>query len=127
MFPRQIITQLYGIQHSSTDSGKYALFIRLLNKLTMVHKTQQELITDGFILPCQATEDTEWVSDPADPTMHETGPIRQGETIWVHHELFGSGPTWEPARLMDNTLRFVQPHHFGLKIRSANPAHSNPL
>ncbi len=90
----------------------------------MIHETQSESITDEFTLPCQATQDTVWVSDPANPTVHKTGPICRGETIWVHHELFGSGPTWEPARLKDNTLCFVQPHHFGLKVLSTGPPHS---
>lgn len=73
----------------------------------MTHKTQPESTTNEFTLPCQATQDTVWVSDPANPTEHGTGPIHQGDTIWIHHELFGSGPTWEPARLKDNTCCFV--------------------
>lgn len=87
----------------------------------MIHEPQPESVTNHFTLPCQATQDTVWVSDPANPTLHETGPIRRGETIWVHHELFGSGPTWEQARLKDSQLCFVQPHHFDLKIRSTDP------
>lgn len=93
----------------------------------MIHKTQPELTPSDFTLPCQATQDTIWVSDPANPTHRETGPIRRGETIWVHHELFGSGPTWEPARLTNNRHCFVQPHHFGLKVRLTDPPHSVSL
>lgn len=93
----------------------------------MVHKSQQEWITDEFTLPCQATQDTVWVSDPANSTVHETGPIHQGETIWVHRELFGSGPTWEPARLKDNKLGFVQPHHFSQTVHLTGPPHSVSL
>jgi hypothetical protein len=93
----------------------------------MLHKSQLEWVTDEFTLPCLATQDTVWVSDPANHTEHETGPIHQGETIWVHHELFGSGPTWEPARLTDNTLCFVQPHHFDRKIPPTGPPHSVSL
>ncbi len=93
----------------------------------MIHETQPESIFDEFTLPCQATQDTVWVSDPADPTVYKTGPIRRGDTIWVHHELFGSGPIWQPARLKGSRLGFVQPHHFDQKVDSPNLEHSVSL
>ncbi|SFE89682.1 hypothetical protein [Spirosoma endophyticum] len=67
---------------------------------------------EGFTFPCRAVQDTTWVADPANPTMPQTGLIRQGETIWLQTEPFGSGPAWQLARLANQTLCFVQPHQF---------------
>lgn len=67
---------------------------------------------DDFTCPYKALQDTVWVSDPANPVAHQTGPIRKGETVWLQAQPFGSGPYWQIARLIDKTVCFVQPHHF---------------
>ncbi|WP_128548812.1 hypothetical protein [Larkinella soli] len=68
--------------------------------------------TGPFDFPCKANQKTEWVRNPANSTHVETGDVQKGEIIWFHVEPFGSGPTWQPARLADNTLGFVHPYHF---------------
>ena len=79
---------------------------------SMRKKTSVAGTVEGFAFPCRAAQDTSWVADPANPTKSQTGLIRQGETIWLQAEPFGSGPVWQLARLADQTLCFVQPHHF---------------
>ena len=69
-------------------------------------------LDEPFSFPCQANRDTTWATDPANPVAAQTGPIRQGDTIWLQAERFGSGPEWQAARLADHRLCFVQPHHF---------------
>ena len=65
-----------------------------------------------FAFSCEAAQDTVWVSDPAEPANARTGSIHKGETIWLQAHLFGSGPVWQSARLANDTICFVQPHHF---------------
>lgn len=65
-----------------------------------------------FAFPYWAAQDTTWVEDPANPTQSQTGLIGKGETIWLQTERFGSGPAWQLARLANQTICFVQPHHF---------------
>lgn len=78
----------------------------------MSKKTSVTGVVEGFTFPYLAAQDTTWVEDPANPTKPQTGLIRQGETIWLQTEPFGSGPVWQLARLSNQTLCFVQPHHF---------------
>jgi len=65
-----------------------------------------------FEFACKANQKTEWIRNPANSAQVETGDIQEGEIIWFHVGQFGSGPTWQPARLADNTLGFVHPYHF---------------
>ena len=67
---------------------------------------------DEFTCPYKAIQDTVWVADPANPVANQTGLVRKGETIWLQTKQFGSGPTWQIARLVNNHICFVQPHHF---------------
>jgi hypothetical protein len=69
-------------------------------------------LDEKFNFPCQANQDTTWATDPANPLVSQTGPIRKGDTIWLQTERFGSGPSWQVARLADHRVCFVQPHHF---------------
>lgn len=67
---------------------------------------------DAFCLPVKASQLTEWHTDPSNPTDSETGVIKEGDQIWLDQGLFGSGPTWQAARLSDNRLCYVHPYHF---------------
>lgn len=67
---------------------------------------------DAFQIPGQAIKDTDWIQEPADPTQLEGGLIQKGEIVWFHREPFGSGPDWQQVRLNDQTLGYVNPHHF---------------
>lgn len=75
--------------------------------------SQQHLpVLDPFTSAYEALLDTEWIDNPANPTDHLKGFIRQGETIWLQPDHMGLGPTWQQARLMDKTLCYVQFHDF---------------
>lgn len=78
----------------------------------MTGKILAECNPSDFVLARQAIQDTTWFTDPANPTTTETGSIHKDELIWLHQELFGSGPSWQPARLADGSVRFINPHHF---------------
>ncbi len=75
-------------------------------------KQRHPLTADGFDVAYQATQDTEWLADPANPDNHHKGLIHEGETIWFHPRHFGSGPAWQQARLTDRTVRYVHLHDF---------------
>ncbi|GAB4015376.1 hypothetical protein GCM10028808_40490 [Spirosoma migulaei] len=66
----------------------------------------------AFNHPSQAIQDAEWINDPANPTRSGKGILHKGETVWFHDDLFGSGPLWQQVRLIDNSLVYVNPHHF---------------
>ena len=78
----------------------------------MAYNNLAEWNLSEFRLPHQAMQDTTWFTDPANPTIPETGPIHKGGLVWLQQQLFGSGPTWQPARLADGSVRFINPHHF---------------
>ncbi len=54
-----------------------------------------------------AIQDTEWLAEPANPVNLMKGIIRKGDIIWFHPDHCGSGPTWQQARLRNETLRYV--------------------
>ncbi|MBN8821637.1 MULTISPECIES: hypothetical protein [unclassified Spirosoma] len=74
---------------------------------------------EGFDIPQQAIQDTEWVQKPTDPTKRGGGQIRKGEIAWFQTDLFGSGPDWQQVRLNDDTLGYVNPHHFATADRDS--------
>ncbi|WP_020599818.1 hypothetical protein [Spirosoma panaciterrae] len=79
------------------------------------------LQTEGFDIPRQAVQDTEWVQKPADPTKHGGGLIQKGDIAWFDTDLFGTGPDWQQVRLDDNTLGYVNPHHFAPVASESEP------
>lgn len=78
----------------------------------MIYQPLSSWVPADFTLACQASRDTNWSSDPANPSQHQSGLIQRGETVWFQQAVFGSGPRWQPARLADNTLCFVDPQDF---------------
>ncbi|QDK77547.1 hypothetical protein EXU85_02615 [Spirosoma sp. KCTC 42546] len=78
----------------------------------MQPKCHSSMAISGFNHPSRAIQNTDWISDPADPTQSYRGQIPKGETVWFQDELFGSGPAWQQVRLADHTLVFINPHHF---------------
>ena len=73
---------------------------------------QPSFAADEFNVPCQALHNTEWVTNPADPTNQDKGMVRQGETIWFLQDHTNTGLIWQQARLADETLRYVQHRDF---------------
>lgn len=83
----------------------------------MLDKSSPEPEANSAILLYRASQETTWVSDPANPVETQSGSIGEGELIWLLEPPFGSGPTWQAARpglarLRDGSVCFVQPHHF---------------
>lgn len=94
-----------------TRSGRHAS-VRPSDERIMMATPESEWVPEEFNFPARAIQDTDWISNPANPVGQQTGRIQQHESVWFRQDPFGSGPVWQPARLADNTLCCVQPRHF---------------
>ncbi len=69
-------------------------------------------IVSAFDDAHQALRETEWVTNPADPTSRDRGLVRRGDVIWFNRNHLDYGSVWQQALLGDKTLRYVHHHDF---------------